>query len=69
MRVSDGTLRPLSDCRTYALNRDRDETSSRPWQYAAKLMLEAAKGGSLEDVCLQFERIFIHEGKLVIGPG
>jgi hypothetical protein len=61
------TLRLLSDCRTYALDLDREEALSRPWQHAAKLMLEAAEGGSLEEVVPQIERILIHENKLVLG--
>ena len=51
------TLRLLSDCRTYALGLDRDEAARAPWQQAAKLMIEAAQGGSLEDVVQQFEQI------------
>ena len=61
------TLRILSDCRTYALNLDRDEAERAPWQQAAKLMIIAANGGSLEDVILQFERILFQENKLVQG--
>jgi hypothetical protein len=60
------TLRLLSDCRTYALNLDRDEVLSRPWQHAAKLMLEAAEGGSLEDVVQQFERILFQQNKVIL---
>jgi hypothetical protein len=36
------------------------------WQRAAALMLEAATGGSLEEVVLQFERILFQRGKLVL---
>jgi hypothetical protein len=61
------TLRLLSDCRTYALKLDRDKALSRPWHHAAKLMLEAAEGGSLEEVVQHIERIVIHENKLVLG--
>jgi hypothetical protein len=60
------TLRPFNDCRTYALNLDREEASSRPWQHAAKLMLAAAQGGSLEEVAQQFERILIQQNKLIL---
>jgi hypothetical protein len=51
------TLRLLSDCRTYALNLDREEVVSRAWQHAAQLMLEAAEAEAFEDVVQQFERI------------
>ena len=51
------TLRLLSDCRSYAVDLDRDEAARAPWQHAAKLMLAAAKGGYLEEVVLQFKRI------------
>jgi hypothetical protein len=59
------TLRLLSDCRAYALNLDRDEAARAPWQHAAKLMLAAAHGGDLEEVVIQFERILIHQNKLI----
>jgi hypothetical protein len=39
------TLRLLSDCRSYAVDLDRDEAARSPWQHAAELMLAAAKGG------------------------
>jgi hypothetical protein len=32
-------------------------------------MLTAAKGGSLEEVVRQFERILIHQNKLVLQDG
>jgi hypothetical protein len=60
------TLRLLSDCRSYAIDLDRDEAARSPWQHAAELMLAAAKGGDIEEVVLQFERILIHQNKLVI---
>jgi hypothetical protein len=40
-----------------------------PWEHAAQLMLAAAEGGSLEEVVRQFERIFIHQNKLVLQDG
>jgi hypothetical protein len=65
--VKDGdTLRRLSDCRAYVLALDDDEARSPQWQRAAAQMLAAAEGGSLEDVVLQFERILIHQNKLVL---
>jgi hypothetical protein len=33
---------------------------------AAKLMLEAAEGGSLENVVQQFERILFQQNKLIL---
>jgi hypothetical protein len=32
-------------------------------------MLEAAQGGSLDDVVMQFRRILIHQNKLVLQDG
>jgi hypothetical protein len=61
------TLRLLSDCRSYVLDLDEFEAARVPWQHAAQLMLEAAEGGSLEEVVLQFRRILIHQNKLVLG--
>jgi hypothetical protein len=60
------TLRLLSDCRSYAVDLDRDEAARSPWQHATELMLAAAKGGDLEDVVQQFERILIHQNKLAL---
>jgi hypothetical protein len=60
------TLRLLSDCRSYAIDLDRDEAARAPWQHAAELMLAAAKGRDIEEVVLQFERILIHQNKLVL---
>ena len=62
----DKTLRLLSDCRSYAIDRDQVEATLPQWQHAATLMLAAAEGGSLEDVGHQFERILIHQNKLVL---
>jgi hypothetical protein len=59
------TLRLLGDCRAYALALDRDIASAAPWQRAALLMIDAAGGGDLEAVCLQFERILFQQNKLV----
>jgi hypothetical protein len=61
----DKTLRLLSDCRSYAI-RDQVEAKLPQWQHAATLMLAAAEGRSLEDVGQQFERILIHQNKLVL---
>lgn len=58
-------LRILGDCRSYALDLDPYTAAELPWQRAAALMLDAAAGGDLEEVCLQFERILIHQGKLL----
>jgi hypothetical protein len=63
------TLRLLSDCRSYVLGLDEYESARAPWQHAAKLMIAAAEGGSLEEVVAQFERIVIHENKLVLQDG
>ena len=42
-------------------------SSKRRWcPGSTQLMLEAAEGGSLEEVVLQFERILIHQNKLVL---
>jgi hypothetical protein len=60
------TLRLLSDCRSYAIDLDRDEAARAPWRHAAELMLAAAQGGDLEDVVRQFERILIHQNKLAL---
>jgi hypothetical protein len=60
------TLRLLSDCRSYAVDLDRDEEALPHWQQVARLMLGAANGGSLEDVVMQFRRILIHQNKLVL---
>jgi hypothetical protein len=60
------TLRLLTDCRSYVLDLDEFEAARVPWQHAAQLMLEAAEGGSLEEVVRQFERILIHQNKLVL---
>ena len=59
-------LRILGDCRAYALALDHSVAAQPPWQRVAHLMIDAAGGGDLEAVCLQFERILIHEGKLVM---
>jgi hypothetical protein len=60
------TLRLLTDCRSYVLDLDEFEAARVPWEHAAQLMLTAAKGGSLEEVVRQFERILIHQNKLVL---
>jgi hypothetical protein len=60
------TLRLLSDCRTYALNLDRDEAVLLHWQRAAELMMLAAQGVSLDEVVMQFRSILIHQNKLVL---
>jgi hypothetical protein len=63
------TLRLLSDCRSYAVALDRDEAAQSKWQHAAELMLAAARGGDLDDVVQQFERILFQQNKLVLGNG
>jgi hypothetical protein len=60
------TLRLLSDCRSYVLDLDQFEAARVPWQHAAELMLAAAEGSSLDEVVPQFERILIHQNKLVL---
>jgi hypothetical protein len=62
-------LRLLSDCRSYAVDLDRDEAARAPWQHAAELMLAAAEGSDIEEVVLKFERILVHQNKLVLGAG
>ncbi|MDB6098298.1 MAG: hypothetical protein JWN58_1001 [Gammaproteobacteria bacterium] len=60
------TLHTLGDCRDYALNLDEGEAGLPHWQHAAKLMMTAATGGSLEDVVIQFERMLMPKNKLVL---
>jgi hypothetical protein len=60
------TLHTLGDCRDYAVSLDDGEAGLKHWQHAAGLMLEAAKGGSLEDVVVQFERILIQQNKVAL---
>jgi hypothetical protein len=60
------TLRLLSDCRSYAVDLDRDEAALPHWQQAARLMVAAAEGGSIEDVVGQFESILFQQNKLVL---
>lgn len=60
------TLRRLSECRGYVLNLDEGEQAQPYWQRMATLLLEAAKGGDIEEVVLQFERILIQQNKLVL---
>jgi hypothetical protein len=60
------TLRLLADCRRYVLHLDQFEAALVPWQHATQLMLTAAEGGSLEEVVLQFERVLVHQNKLVL---
>lgn len=57
----------LSDCRQYALDLPDGEGQREPWQRAVELMMAAAAGGDLEAVVDQFERILIHQNKLVLG--
>ncbi len=56
----------LSDCRDYALSLDEGESQRDSWQHAVKLMMAAAEGGDLQAVVDQFERILIHQNKLVL---
>jgi hypothetical protein len=42
------------------------EAGQPHWQHAAKLMIDAATGGSLDEVALQFERILLPQNKLVL---
>ena len=60
------TLRLLSDCRAYILALDEGEQGLPKWQRAAELSLAAASGGDAEAVVSQFERILIHQNKLVL---
>jgi hypothetical protein len=60
------TLRTIGDCRDYVLSLDDRDHNTPHWQHAAKLMLEAAKGGSLDGVVVQFERILLPQNKLVL---
>lgn len=60
------TLRRLSECRSYVLSLDEGEQAQPYWQRMATLLLDAAKGGDIEEVVLQFERILIQQNKLVL---
>jgi hypothetical protein len=60
------TLTTLGECRDYAVNLDEGEAGQPHWQHAAKLMIDAATGGSLNEVVLQFERILLPQNKLVL---
>ena len=61
-----GALAILGDCRDYLLALPEGEHSQDKWQQAARLMLDAAKGGNLGEVVDQFERILIHQNKLIL---
>jgi hypothetical protein len=65
IRFRDGRiLAILGDCRDYVLALPDGESGQDKWQHAAKLMFDAAKGGSLIEVVDQFERILIHQNKI-----
>jgi len=63
--LRDGSaLRLLSDCRDYCIALDEHEATREPWQRAAALLIEAAKGGDLERIVRQFEAILLHQNKI-----
>jgi len=59
-------LRILSDCREYCIALDDYEAAREPWQRTAALLLDAAKGGDLDQVVRQFEAILLHQNKLTL---
>lgn len=60
---SGETLRTLEDARAYVLSLPRKVQDRTEWQHVAKLMMEAAEGGSLEAVTRQVVLALLLSGK------
>lgn len=58
----------LADARDYVLGMSEDRQLRRAWQQAARLMMDAAAGGSIEAATDQIELALFFDAKLMLAP-
>jgi hypothetical protein len=61
-----GTIETLHDARTYMLALKGGRERRQHWQYATRLLMEAADGGGVEAAAAQIELALVIDGALAL---
>jgi hypothetical protein len=62
--INGSEIKSLSDARAYMLKLSKRHAAGQVWQHAAKLVLEAAEGGNIDDARRQMTFALLMQARL-----